>query len=282
MDVLQPTDWDEALRLRAARPDAVPIAGGTDVMVAMKLAGFRPAALLDLSRISGLAGCRQSSTAVELGAATSYTSIHEQHGERLPGLALVARGVGSRQVRNRGTIGGCLAVARPAGDLHPMLLALAAEIELCSVRGSRWLPVSRFYLGNGRTALAADELIGRIRLPAAAGPQRFVRIGRRQAMVKSMCSVAIVLDIANSTLRVGIGAFGGTPCRATAAEAFLAERMHWPAAAPLDAEWVDEFGSLVAGAAATETDLLASADYRSHALAVLARRLLREAQQECQ
>ncbi|HEU5470954.1 MAG TPA: FAD binding domain-containing protein [Actinophytocola sp.] len=270
MRVLRPTDLPTALRWHAEHP-VTPVMGGTDVLVALGSGRLRPATLLDLSLIPELRARRTDGNVVRIGAGLPYTEIAERLGDPLPGLASVARLVGSRQVRNRGTLGGSLGTAAPAADPHPMLLAAGASVELVSVRGTRRVPTERFYRSPGRTARDRDELIAAIRVPVATGPQWFVRAGIRRGMTKSICSCAIVL--AGGRVSVALGGYGPVPVRATAAEEFLGAE---PAgAARLDDDLVDEFGRLVAAAAEPVTDLHATAGYRRHAVAVLARRGLR-------
>src|SRR5437763_3277525 len=159
MEFLQPETWVEALQMKAAHPQAVPIQGGTDVMVELNFDRYRPEYLLDLTRVSELAQWAPDDGRIRLGAGVSYTRVITELGGRLPGLAMASRTVGSPQIRNRGTVGGNLGAASPAGDSHPALLAAEAEVEIASVRGVRRLPVSDFYLGVKRNALASDELI---------------------------------------------------------------------------------------------------------------------------
>ncbi|HEY1485455.1 MAG TPA: FAD binding domain-containing protein [Micromonosporaceae bacterium] len=264
---------------RTSHPEATPIAGGTDVMVALNRDHVRPPALLDLSRVAGVASTRDEAGSICLGAGTTYTDLTDLHAATLPGFAMVARGVGSRQVRNRGTIGGSLGTASPAGDLHPMMLAAEADIEARSVRGRRWIPARQFYVESesGPTALLPDELIAGVRVPTPSGPQRFLRIGHRQGLVKSVCSVAVALDVRHKRVRVGVGAVGPRPCRGFAAEEFLATEITasaWDAGDPLHDDLVHDFTDLVASAVDARTDLRATARYRRHALTVLARRCL--------
>lgn len=281
MRILRPRDWPEALALRAARADALAIAGGTDVMVALKMEHLRPAALLDLSRLPGISRCEREPAHVRIGAGASFTYISEHFPDCLPGLAMAAGQVGSRQVRNQATIGGSLGTASPAGDPHPVLLASGAQIQLRSASGSRLVPADQFYLAAGRTALAADELISAVWVPVASGPQRFVKVGRRQGLVKSVCSFAVAIDTAGRRVSTGVGALGPWPCRALAAEnlltAELARADAWASRARLDPELLDQFGQLAALAADPVTDQQATAVYRQHVLAVLARRSLEEA-----
>ena len=120
MDFLQPSTWAEALAAKAAHPDAVPISGGTDVMVELNFDRHRPAALLDLTRVAELARVGAGRRARPARRRASPTRrIIDELGDRLPGLAMASRTVGSPQIRNRGTVGGNLGAASPAGDAHP-------------------------------------------------------------------------------------------------------------------------------------------------------------------
>src|SRR3954462_11662454 len=169
MDILQPDTWTEALEAKAAHPDAVPIAGGTDVMVELNFDRRRPPALLDLTRVGALAEWGTDGGVLRIGAGVPSRRIIDELGGRLPGLAMAARTVGSPQIRNRGTVGGNLGSASPAGGAHPPPLASGAEIEVASVRGTRRIPAAEFFAGPKRSALAPDELIAAFRIPPAAG-----------------------------------------------------------------------------------------------------------------
>src|SRR6266508_4268027 len=204
MDFLQPRSLQEALELRAARPEALPIAGGTDVMVELNFDRARPRAILDLGRVPELEGFQREDGRLRLGARLTYTEAVDQLGGLLPGLAIASRTVGSPQIRNRGTIGGNLGSASPAGDAHPPLLAAGAEVEVASTRGSRRLPVGEFFTGPKRSALRDDELIAAVHVPAAAGPQQFAKVGTRNAMVIAVCSFAIALDPEHGRVGTGI------------------------------------------------------------------------------
>jgi CO/xanthine dehydrogenase FAD-binding subunit len=273
MDFLAPTDWDEALRYKAERPDAVPICGGTDVMVGLNFGRERPAALLDLGRIDILRGWHVVADAVRLGAAVTFARVLTELADRLPALAQAARTVGSPQIRNRATVGGNLGTGSPAGDAHPVLLATRAVIEVESVRGTRTIPAAEFFSGVKRTALAPDELIRAVTIPHGCGPQQFAKVGSRTAMVIAVCSFAVALDTAHRSVGTGIGSAGPTPLAAPDAERFLAEVLDWdrltvpPGAAA-------RFGELVAAAARPIDDVRGTAAYRRHALATLAGRAL--------
>jgi CO/xanthine dehydrogenase FAD-binding subunit len=276
MDFLHPGTWDEALALKAERPEAVPIAGGTDVMVEINFDLHRPAALMDLNGIAELyAWSREPDGRIRLGANVPYTRIIAELGDVLPGLAMAARTVGSPQIRNRGGVGGNLGAASPAGDTHPVLVATDAVIEVASMRGTRQIAAIDFYTGVKRNALEPDELIAAVLLSPAAGPQQFSKIGTRNAMVIAVCSFALAFDTKARTVGTGIGSAAPTPRRAREAERFLADELPWdrPAAA-LDIALADYFGGLVSAAASPIDDVRGTAAYRRHALKVMARRTL--------
>jgi CO/xanthine dehydrogenase FAD-binding subunit len=280
MDFLRPATLAEALAAKAVHPEAVPLAGGTDLMVELNFDRRRPPALLDLTRIGELTEWSEVDGQVRLGAAVPYARIITELGGRLPGLAAAARTVGSPQIRNRGTLGGNLGSASPAGDGHPPLLAGAATVELASVRGTRLVPVGKFFLGPKRSVAEPDELIVAVHLPTATGPQQFAKVGTRNAMVIAVCSFALALHPETGTVGTGIGSAGPTPLRATAAEDFLAAELDWATRRPLAGGVAERFGELVAAAARPIDDVRGSAAYRGHALAVLARRALHWAWQD--
>ena len=273
MEFLSPATWADALAAKAARPDAVPVAGGTDVMVELNFDRRRPPALLDLTRVGELAEHGTDGDHLRVGAGVPYARIIAELGDRLPGLARAARTVGSPQIRNRGTVGGNLGSASPAGDAHPPLLAAAAVVELASVRGTRRVPVGEFFTGPKRSVLAADELISAVLVPPAPGPQQFAKVGTRNAMVIAVCSVAVALDPPARRVGSGVGSAAPTPVRAPAAEELAAE-LPWEHRGELPATLAARFGELVAAAASPIDDVRGTAAYRRHALAVLGRRTL--------
>src|SRR3954452_23485741 len=147
MEFLQPATWAEALEARAAHPGALPIWGGTDVMVDVNFGRARPEAILDLTRVRELAEWEERDGTLRIGAGVSYTRAISELGDRLPGLAAASRTVGSPQIRNRGTICGNLRSSPPAGDALPPLYAVGAEIELASTAGTRRMAIEDFITG---------------------------------------------------------------------------------------------------------------------------------------
>jgi CO/xanthine dehydrogenase FAD-binding subunit len=277
VDFLRPGSWSEALEIKAQRPDAVPISGGTDVMVELNFDHRRPGALIDLNPVTELAQWSETDGRIRLGAAVPYARIIDELGDKLPGLAMASRTVGSPQIRNRGTVGGNLGAASPAGDTHPVLLATDASIEVASTRGTRMIPAGDFYLGVKRNALEKDELIAAIHLTAADGPQQFAKVGTRNAMVIAVCSFGLSLSPATRKVGAAVGSSAPTPRHATDAENFLTGALAdlWDRPKPLPDNVIDHFGDLASAAAAPIDDVRGSAAYRRHALAVLAKRTLR-------
>ena len=254
MEVLTPRSLDEALRLKAERPEAVPIQGGTDLMVELNFDRARPAALLNLNEVEELRGWSRRDGAIFLGAALTYTeAMQPPLAELLPALAEAARTVGGPQIRNRGTIGGNLATASPAGDALPPLLVSGAEVHLVSVRGERRLALQDFLLGPKQKDLAQDELIAGVTVEPG-GSQTFMKVGPRNAMVIAVVSLALHVD---GELRAAFGSAGPVPTLVRA---------------PLDE--AESFPERVAAAARPIDDVRGSAAYRRHALHVLTQRAL--------
>lgn len=284
MQFLQPSDWREALEAKAAHPGAVPIFGGTDLMVEMNFARGRPAVVLDLTRVPEIREWSEENGRLRVGAGVTYTRVISELGERLPGLAMASRTVGSPQIRNRGTVGGNLGTASPAGDGLPPLYASGAEVEVASTEGTRRVPVSEFVVGPKRNALRENELISAFHVPEAEGPQQYSKIGTRNAMVIAVCSFGISLHPERGKIGTCIGSAGPTPIRASDAEEFirgiLDEGGLWESRVALEESALRRFGELVAAAARPIDDVRGTAEYRRHSVGVLARRTLKWAWDE--
>ena len=280
VQILAPDTWEQALALKAEHPDALPIAGGTDVMVELNFDRVRPQAMLDLTRVAELREWGAENGRLRVGAGVSYTRIIDELGDRLPSLAVASRTVGSPQIRNRGTVGGNLGTASPAGDALPPLYVADAEVELASVDGTRRVPIGEFVTGPKRTCAREDELIAAFVVPAAAGAQQFAKIGTRNAMVIAVCSVALAIWPERRAVKVCLGSAGPTPLRAPDAEEFIAAAIDWDSLAPIADAQLVRFGELVAAAAQPIDDVRGSAAYRRHALAVLGRRAMAWAWEE--
>ncbi|MGH9105437.1 MAG: FAD binding domain-containing protein [Acidimicrobiales bacterium] len=278
MEFLSPRSWAEALAAKAEHPGALPIAGGTDVMVEVNFDRCRPPALLDLTKVAELSEWAPDNGSLRVGAGVTYARVIAELGKLLPGLAIASRTVGSPQIRNRGTVGGNLGSASPAGDAHPPLLAGGAAVEVESVRGRRVVPLEDFFTGPKRNVLEPDELIAAFLARPAAGPQQFSKVGTRNAMVIAVASFALALDPERQQVGTGIGSAAPTPRRAGQAERFLEGELAagglWASPRPLTPRLVNHFSELVASAASPIDDVRGTTAYRRHALAVMARRAL--------
>jgi CO/xanthine dehydrogenase FAD-binding subunit len=278
MEILQPDTWREALEMKAAQPGAKPIAGGTDVMVEMNFDHIRPPAMLDLTRVPELTEWGPENGRLRIGAGVTYTRLIAELGDRLPGLAIASRTVGSPQIRNRGTVGGNLGTSSPAGDGLPPLFASGADVELASTGGTRRVPIAEFITGPKRNGMAPDELIAAYWLPPAGGPQQFAKIGTRNAMVIAVCSLGLALWPGERRVTACIGSAGPTPILAIDAADFIAgvldEHGLWESRRALSEAALTRFGELVELAARPINDVRGTAAYRHHALRVLGRRTL--------
>ena len=254
MDVLTPRSLDDALRLKSEHPDAVPIAGGTDLMVELNFDRRRPERILNLGEVSELRGWADDDGLLRLGAGLTYAeAMAEPLCSLLPALAEASRTVGSPQIRNRGTLGGNLGTASPAGDSLPPLLVEDAEVEVASAGGSRRIELAEFLVGPKQNALAPEELITAVLVRPSGAPQTFMKVGPRNAMVIAVCSLAVAVDRERGELRAAFGSAGPVVALVTAP---LAE--------------ADGFPALVASAASPIDDVRGTAVYRRHALRVLA------------
>jgi CO/xanthine dehydrogenase FAD-binding subunit len=279
MEILIPRTLEEALALKASTPEAVPIAGGTDLMVEINFDHLRPDVVMDLTRVSELATWRQDGDRVFVGAGMTYARLLREL-PQMRALAEASRSVGSPQIRNRGTLGGNLGTASPAGDSLPVLAAHEAEVVVASAaRGERSVPWDAFLVGVKRTSIMPDELILGARWRVLGGPQSFSKVGTRNAMVIAVVSLCFALDPQTRTARVALGSVAPTVVRAPEAEAFLAAAFEgagaWDdPAAVLANDAVEGFAERVAAAARPIDDVRGSAAYRRHAVRVLARRAL--------
>jgi CO/xanthine dehydrogenase FAD-binding subunit len=256
MDVVTPRTLDDALRLKSELPGARFVQGGTDLLVELNFDRSRPPALINLNEVADLRGWSRENGTLVLGSGLTYAEAMEGAvADALPALAEASRTVGSPQIRNRGTIGGNLGTASPAGDSLPPLLLERAEVEILSARGSRRLPLDEFLVGPKRNALEPDELVAAVRVSPSGSPQTFMKVGPRNAMVIAVCSLAVGVDRETGEIRAAYGSAG-------------------PVAAVVTGS-VDEaeaFPELVAAGCSPIDDVRGTAAYRRHALRVLARR----------
>ena len=276
---LRPTTLEEALALRAQAGETplTLLAGGTDVYPVRthKSAWFQPFSrdVLDLGAVPELSGIQHEAAGTRIGATATWSALAEA---ALPpafdALKQASRQVGGVQIQNRGTIGGNLCNASPAADGVPPLLALDAQVELASLRGRRRLPLAAFVLGNRRTALAPDEILVAIHVPAQPPEARsiFLKLGARAYLVISIASVAAVIATDGTGLvsaaRIAVGACSAAPLRLSALEARLIGQPAGDLATLVQPEDL--------AALAPIDDVRASAAYRQDAALVLVRRAL--------
>jgi CO/xanthine dehydrogenase FAD-binding subunit len=269
--------------LAASTVDApiAPIAGGTDIMVRITgEMGDPPPRMVDLSRLTELRGITVDGGAVIIGAATTYTEIRRSDAcrEHLPALVEAAATIGAAQIQNRGTLGGNMASASPAGDTLPVLLALDAEVVVGGPRGERTIPAAAFWIAYRRTALAPDELILRVRIPVTGGREaRFRKIGTRRAQAISKVMLALawrespgVVHGAWSDVRLALGSVAERPIRARATEAVLEGASPTP-------ETADAAAEALAGEIHPIDDVRSTADYRRVVAARALHRMIRDA-----
>ena len=258
MDVVTPRTLEEALAVKAERPHAVPIQGGTDVMVDLNFDRARPETILNLNEVRELRGWTRENGWLRLGSGLTYAELmQEPLRGQLPALAEASRTVGSPQIRNRGTVGGNLGTASPAGDALPPLLVYGAEVVCGSVRGVRTMSLERFLVGPKQNALAGDELILACRLEPKSWRQTFMKVGPRNAMVIAVVSLALAVDDERGEIRASYGSAGPKPGLLVAS-----------------LEEAGSFAGRLARDASPIDDVRGTAAYRRHALRVLAERAL--------
>ena len=259
----------------AADPGALVLAGGTDLMVEVNRGGRTVGDVVVIDRVPELQGWDREGDVLRLGASLTYAEMADPAlASLVPALAQAARTVGSPQIRAAGTIGGNLATASPAGDTLPVLAALDAEVEIRSHQGHRTVPLDEFVIGVKANDLAPGELIAAVRVPVLDGPQEFLKVGPRNAMVISVASLALVVDRVGRTVRVGLGSVAPVPLRAIEAEVMIAARLDWVGGRSPTSHDVERSAELGADATRPSADHRGAADYRRHSVGVLARRAL--------
>ncbi len=253
-----------------------PIAGGTDLMVQITgELGEPPERVLDIWHLDELRGIRVEADALVLGALTTYTEIRRSPlvAEFLPALVEAAATIGAAQIQNRGTIGGNVANASPAGDTLPILLATGAEITLGSAHGERTVAAGEFWTGYRQTARTDDELVLRVRIPLVPDREvRFRKIGTRRAQAISKVVMALAWRPASgrwADVRLALGSIAATPVRVPRTEAAL------EGAAP-HRETADRAAETLAGEIHPIDDVRSTADYRRAVASRVLHRLIRE------
>ncbi len=237
-EVRAPGTIDEALALKAEHGRTLqPLAGGTDLVPAIRRGICTAGALLDLSRLDDLRTIREDESEIFIGAMATHAAVAESEAVRthLPVLAAACGSMGCAQIRNLGTIGGNLCNASPAADSIPPLIVLGATCEVRNVRGSRNLSLCEYCTGPGLTCLSADELLIGIRIekpaarpdPAPRSRGFYLKLGQRRAMAIAKVSVAFLAreeDGVLSDVRIALGAVAPTVCGAPETVAVLEGR----------------------------------------------------------
>jgi len=278
MTIFSPRSLTEALQVLNEHPTARLLAGGTDTMVEINFRHFEPGDIISLRHVQELQAFETLNASYRVGASIPYKEFENGTYAHISlALSEAARTVGSPQIRATGTIGGNLGTCSPAGDTLPVLSALDAQIELASVEGVRILSIHDFMLGVKRNARVSNEIITAIHIPKVNGFQGYAKVGVRNAMVISIASACLIHDTGNKRISLALGAVGPTIIRCRTAEQWLAENADLSASASLPANIVEEFSRIATSEARPITDHRSTAEYRKHAVGVLAQRLLKRA-----
>jgi len=261
--ISSPTTVEDALEALAG--GARVINGGTDVMVAINEGLERVDSWLNLRKVQSLQVIERTDKGIRIGAGVTFAAIETELRHIAPALAQAASTVGSRQIRNVATIGGNIATASPAGDSLLPLLAYDAEVDLVGVRGARTLPLSQFFVGPKHTSRKTEELLTAVTIRDFQGTQHFAKVGTRNAMVISICSICARIDHDRGIARLAAGSVAPTPLLISSAERLLLRR-----------DGAAELSRLVVEASSPISDHRAPAEYRRHALGILAERVHRK------
>jgi CO/xanthine dehydrogenase FAD-binding subunit len=275
--VLIPRNVDELVEVFQNHPSAKLLAGGTDFMVEVNLHGRKPDTMISLRQVKELSewSVRTSQARITIGAGVPYAEMEVGEIARLvPALAQAARTVGSPQIRAAGTLGGNLGTCSPAGDSLPVLAALNATIHVIGPEGNRDIDFVDFMVGVKKNCLQPSEFVHSVSMPIVDGWQGYAKVGTRNAMVISTASACLVRDSDEGFVSIALGSVGPTIIRAHNAEAWLMKTTSLRAGAQLEASVAQEFGRRVSLESRPIDDHRSTADYRRHAIGVLAQRLL--------
>lgn len=277
MPVLIPRSVDELVEVFQEHPAAKLLAGGTDYMVEVNLHGRQPETMISLRQVKELSewSVRTSQSRIVIGAGVPYADMEIGEIARLvPALAQAARTVGSPQIRAAGTLGGNLGTCSPAGDSLPVLAALGATIHVIGPDGNRDIEFVDFMVGVKKNSLQPSEFVHSVSLPIVEGWQGYAKVGTRNAMVISTASACLVRDSDEGFVSIALGSVGPTIIRAHDAEAWLMKATSLRDGAQLEPSIAQEFGRRVAQESRPIDDHRSTAEYRRHAVGVLAQRLL--------
>jgi len=278
IEYVRVSELDEALRLLSRKEDVKVLAGGTDLVVDLKIGRYKPKTIVDISGIKSLRYIVDEGDKVRIGALTRMQDIVESPviREKLPVLAEAASMLGSWQIRNMATVGGNLCNASPAADSAPPLLVHEAKIKLTSIEGTREIPITEFFTGPRKTVMYKTELLHEIVVPYDADFARsysYVKVGRRNSFTLSVVAIAAVLKIRNKRIedvRIALNAVAPTPVRARSVESFLKGK-------EVRSDVIEEASELVLNDISPISDVRASAEYRKHISRVLVKDALLKA-----
>ncbi len=276
-EIYQPASLQEANRLlKQNGPGGRFLAGGTDLVIAMKEKGLVPKYVVDLKRIPGLTGIRENTDgSITMGALTTMREIEISPllKRKFPFLVQSAAEVGSIQIRNRATVGGNMANATPSADVAPSLIALNAMAKIVGVNGERTIALEEFFRGPGQTVMTADEILTEITIPQP--PARlvgeYIKFSPREMMDLAYVGVAVVYNLSEQQIcegvRIVLGAVAPTPIRARRAEAAVEGQL-------LTEMLAEKAGQIAAEESKPISDVRSSADYRRAMVATMTKRAL--------
>jgi len=281
MTVIVAKELTTALTALREHADARLIQGGTDLMVEINFNHVKPTTMISLRDVESLRTIRRDQPGMlSIGSGVPYSIIEgEPVLSAIPALAQAARTVGSPQIRAAGSLGGNLGTCSPAGDTLPVMFALDAMIHLNTADSSRVVSIHDFMTGVKRSVRQHDEIITSIDFPIINGWQGYSKVGVRNAMVISVASACLVADHENADVRIALGSVGPTIIRCREAEAWLKGNNNLSTGASISLDVADEFGKRAAAESSPIDDHRSTAEYRRHAISVLASRLLRKAYQ---
>jgi CO/xanthine dehydrogenase FAD-binding subunit len=281
MTVIVAKELTTALAALREHDDARLIQGGTDLMVEINFNHVKPTTMVSLRDVEALRTIRTDTAGIlTIGSGVPYSVIEgEPVLSAIPALAQAARTVGSPQIRAAGSLGGNLGTCSPAGDTLPVMFALDAMIHLNTLDSSRVVSIHDFMTGVKRSVRQHDEIITAIDFPIVRGWQGYSKVGVRNAMVISVASACLVADLENANVRIALGSVGPTIIRCRESEAWLKSTQDLSAVQSISLDVANEFGRRAAAESSPIDDHRSTAEYRRHAISVLASRLLRKAYQ---
>jgi len=271
MPVFIPSSLAEATHLLSNNPSAHLLTGGTDLMVEVNFNHRHPETVISLRKVPEFQQWNVDNITglVHIGSSVPYAIMeHGELAQALPALAEAARTVGSPQIRAAGSLGGNLGTCSPAGDSLPVLSALDAVVHLQSETASRSVTFADFMVGPKKTSRLPNEIISGVTIPLINGWQGYAKVGVRNAMVISIASVCLAIHDGN--VRVALGSVGPTVIRGSESEAWI----NSVGLENVDLSVAKEFGERVRAESRPINDHRSTAEYRRHAVGVLATRLL--------